>query len=45
MKNENINYLGLGLCLGVTLGIVFDNLATCLCIGLAIGVGLDSIKK
>ncbi|SCK03370.1 Uncharacterised protein [uncultured Clostridium sp.] len=41
MKNKNISYVGLGLCLGVAYGLVFDNLA----IGIGIGVGLDSGKN
>lgn len=34
---KNISYIGLGLCLGVVLGSVFDNLA--------IGAGLDGLKS
>ncbi len=37
MKNKNISYVGLWLCLGVAFGLVFDNLA--------IGAGLNSIKS
>ena len=40
MKNEGISYLGLGLCFGVTFGLIFKNLA----IGLLIGVVPDSNK-
>lgn len=45
MKNKNISYVGLGLCIGVALGLVFDNLAIGVGSGLAIGVGLDSGKN
>lgn len=46
MKNENISYLGLGLCFGVTFSLVFKkNLAICLSLGLLIGVVLDSNKN
>ena len=45
MKNKNISYLALGLCLGAALGLVFDNLAIGVGAGLAIGVGLDSRKN
>ncbi|MGO0882476.1 hypothetical protein ACTPDI_06785 [Clostridioides difficile] len=45
MKNENISYLGLGLCFGVILGLVFKNLAIGLSLGLLIGVVLDSKKN
>ena len=45
MKNKNTSYIGLGLCLGVALGLVFDNLATGVGIGLAIRVGLYSGKN
>ncbi|MGO1042666.1 hypothetical protein ACTPEO_08015 [Clostridioides difficile] len=45
MENENISYLGLGLCFGVILGSVFKNLAIGLSLGLLIGVVLDSNKK
>lgn len=45
MKNENISYLGLGLCFGVILGLVFKNLAMGLSFGLLIGVVLDSNKN
>lgn len=45
MKNKNISYVGLGLCLGVAFGLVFDNLAIGVGVGLAIGVGLDSRKN
>lgn len=45
MKNENISYLALGLCFGVTFGLVFKNLPICLCLGLLIGVVLDSNKN
>ncbi len=44
MKNENINYLPLGVCFGVTFGLVFNNLTIGICICLAIGAILD-IKK
>lgn len=45
MKNENINYIGLGVCLGVAFGLLFDNLAIGAGIGLAIGTGLNSVKS
>ena len=45
MKNENISYVGFGLCLGVSLGLIFDNLALGISIGLVVGIGLDSKKK
>lgn len=45
MKDKNISYLTLGLCLGVVFGLIFDNLATVIGIGLAVGAGLDSAKK
>ncbi|SDL27559.1 hypothetical protein SAMN04515677_101346 [Romboutsia lituseburensis DSM 797] len=45
MKNKNISYVGLGLCLGVSFGLVFDNLAIGIGIGLALGAGLDSGKN
>lgn len=45
MKNENVSYLGLGLCFGVILGLVFKNLAIGLSFGLLIGVVLDSNKN
>lgn len=45
MKNENVSYLGLGLCFGVVLGLVFKNLAMGLSFGLIIGVVLDSKKN
>ena len=37
MKNKNTSYIGLGLCLGVALGLVFNNIA--------IGVGLYTGKN
>lgn len=45
MKNKDISYVGLGLCLGVALGLVFDNLAIGAGIGVAIGAGLDGVKS
>ena len=45
MKNENISYVAVGLSLGVSFGLVFDNLALGISIGLVVGIGLDSKKK
>lgn len=45
MKNKNISCVGLGLCLGVAFGLVFDNLVIGVGVGLAVGVGLDSRKN
>lgn len=45
MKSKTISYVGLGLCLGVTLGLVFDNLAIGAGAGVAIRAGLDSVKS
>ncbi len=42
---KNISYIGLGLCLGVVLGSVFDNLAVGIGVGVAIGAGLDGLKS
>ena len=39
MKNKNISYVGLWLCLGVAFGLVFDNLAIGAGVGVAIGAG------
>ena len=44
MKNENISYTSLGLCFGVTFGLLFNNLTIGLCFGLGIGAVLDNIK-
>jgi len=44
MKNEDISYVSLALCFGVTFGLVFNNLTIGICIGLAVGSILD-IKK
>lgn len=45
MKNENISYTPLGLCFGVTFGLLFNNLPIGLCFGLVIGAVLDNIKN
>ncbi|MCI9061146.1 MULTISPECIES: hypothetical protein [Romboutsia] len=45
MNNENISYLALGLCFGVTFGLVFNNLTICMCLGLLIGAALDNKKN
>ncbi|MEG1411216.1 MAG: hypothetical protein RSD36_15370 [Terrisporobacter sp.] len=45
MKNKNISYLALGLCLGAAFGLVLDNLVIGVGAGLAIGVALDSGKN
>lgn len=42
---KNISYIGLGLCLGVVLGSVFDNLAIGAGVGVALGAGLDGLKS
>ena len=45
MKNKNMNYMGVGICLGVLLGSAFHNIPIGICIGIAIGAGLDSKKS
>lgn len=49
--NENLtkrlgaNYIGVGIALGTTMGLLFDNLALGISIGVAIGAGLSTSKK
>ena len=37
---RTINYIGIGLCLGLVVGIAMDNIPVGLCLGIAIGTAL-----
>lgn len=45
VKNINICYFIIGLCVALFLGSILENSIIGICCGLAIGVGLESIKK
>ncbi|MGL4363426.1 MAG: hypothetical protein ACRCSG_09235 [Cellulosilyticaceae bacterium] len=42
---KNISYIGLFLCIGAALGVVFDNIAIGAGVGVAIGAALDGLKS
>ena len=44
-KKNNNYYLVLFMGMGLTLGIIFDQLAIGLCLGMAIGLSLDNREK
>ncbi len=38
---KSTNYMGLGICLGIVLGIALDSIPVGLCLGIAIGAALN----
>lgn len=44
-KDKDNNYLALCMGVGVTFGIIFDQLAIALSLGVALGLALDNRKK
>jgi hypothetical protein len=40
-KKESEYYIGVGLCLGIAFGVVFDNIALGICLGLVFGVAMQ----
>lgn len=44
-SKSNQSYITLGLMVGMTWGIVFDNLGLGMTLGLAIGAAIDAVKR
>ena len=47
-KNDNnykIQYMPIGMCLGVAIGVALDNISMGLCIGLGIGAAIDLLHN
>jgi hypothetical protein len=40
-KKESEYYIGVGLCLGIAFGVVFDNIGLGICLGLVFGVAMQ----
>jgi len=40
-KKESEYYIGVGLCLGIAFGVVFDNIGLGICLGLVSGVAMQ----
>ena len=40
-KKETEYYIGVGLCLGIAFGVVFDNIGLGICLGLVFGVAMQ----
>ena len=44
-KNYKVQYLPIGMCLGLPIGVALGNISMGICIGLAIGAGIDFLHN
>ena len=44
-KNDKVQYLPIGMCLGLSIGAALGNISMGICIGLAIGAGIDFLHN
>ena len=44
-KNYKVQYLPIGMCLGLSIGAALGNISMGICIGLAIGAGIDFLHN